>query len=397
LELAAQVARDATAIRDVAELLDTAVHLISDRFDFYHAGIFLVEGEYAVLCAASSPGGQQMLAHGHKLKVGEVGIVGHVALMGEPRIALDVGTEAVFFDNPHLPGTRSEIALPLKVRGEVIGVLDVQSLESAAFSDEDVGILLTLADQIAVAIERTRAENKLKETLADLARSNREIEQFAFVASHDLQEPLRSVSLFVQLLAQHYEGKLDADADEYIGYAVDGAARMKRMINDLLTYSMVGTQGRPFRMIDCCALLDQALAHLAPAIEQSGATVTRDPLPAVMADAEQLVQVFQHLIDNAVKFCREGEPPQVHVSARRTEESWVISVQDNGVGVEPEYHERIFRIFQRVHEREYPSIDLVICRRIIERHGGKIWVESEPGQGATFLFTLPVEKEQQDG
>jgi PAS domain S-box-containing protein len=240
--------------------------------------------------------------------------------------------------------------------------------------------------------ERKRTEEKLKLTLADLERSNKELEQFAYVASHDLQEPLRMVSSYTQLLARRYQSQLDADANEFIAFAVDGANRMQRLINDLLAYSRVGTHGKGFELTDCTAVLDQALANLKAAIDKSGAVVTHDPLPTVMADNLQLVQLFQNLIGNAIKFHGE-EPPRVHVSTEQKGNAWVFSVRDNGIGIEPRYTERIFILFQRLHTREeYPGtgIGLAICKKIAERHGGRIWVESQPGIGSTFYFTIPI-------
>jgi PAS domain S-box-containing protein len=244
--------------------------------------------------------------------------------------------------------------------------------------------------------ERKRAEEVLKEKTEELARSNKDLEQFAYVASHDLQEPLRMVTNYVQLLARRYQGKLDSDADEFIGFAVDGAVRMWKLINDLLTYSRVGMRGKELEPIDCETVLNQSLNNLKMAIEEKGAVVTHDPLPTVMADNPQLELLFQNLIGNAIKF-QGNEPSRIHVSASRNGSGWTFSVRDNGIGIAPEYAERIFIIFQRLHRRkEYPGtgIGLAICKKIVERHGGYIWVESEVGKGATFYFTLPASKEK---
>jgi len=226
----------------------------------------------------------------------------------------------------------------------------------------------------------------------DLERSNRELQQFAYVASHDLQEPLRMVASFVQLLAERYKGKLDTDADEFIGYAVEGANRLQNMINDLLEYSRVESRGKPFESTDCEAVLEQVLMNLKFSIEESGATITRDPLPKLYADTSQLMQLFQNLISNALKF-RGKDLPAIRISAESKENEYVFSVRDNGIGIDPQYKDRIFIIFQCLHGREYPGtgIGLAVCKRIVERHGGRIWVESESGKGSTFFFTIPRE------
>jgi signal transduction histidine kinase len=238
--------------------------------------------------------------------------------------------------------------------------------------------------------ERKRAEESLSKRTEDLARSNADLERFAYVASHDLQEPLRMVASFTQLLAKRYRGKLDADADEFIGYAVDGARRMQALINDLLTYSRVGTRGKKWAPTSCEAVLEAAQMNLKNAIEETGGVVTHDPLPTVQADETQLRQVFQNLVGNALKF-HGSAPPRVHVSAQEVDGEWRFSVRDDGIGIDPQYAERIFVIFQRLHtEAEYPGtgIGLAISKKIVERHGGRIWVESAPGHGATFYFTL---------
>ena len=235
-------------------------------------------------------------------------------------------------------------------------------------------------------------EQRVAERTAELQRSNEELQQFAYVVSHDLQEPLRVVASYVQQLAERYQDKLEAEANELIGYALDGAKRMQQLIVDLLAYSRIETTGQEFAPTDCEGVLQRVLGDLRVAIEESGAEVTHDPLPQVMADNVQLGQVLQNLLGNAIKF-RSQQPPRIHVSARQEGQQWVFSVRDNGIGINPRYAERIFGIFERLHPRtEYPGtgIGLAICKKIVERHGGQIWVESEPGKGAAFFFTLPI-------
>lgn len=241
--------------------------------------------------------------------------------------------------------------------------------------------------------ERKQAEEKIKHYAAELERSNRDLEHFAYVVSHDLQEPARMVKSYLDLLEQSYHGELDEEARELIAYAMDGAERMQAMIRALLDLSRVETRGVDFAPVDCNLLVKNALDDLALTIEENNAQVTHDPLPTVMADQAQLTQVFQNLVANAIKFRREDETPRVHISAQQEDDRWIFSVEDNGIGVDPNQKERIFQIFQRLHtQEEYPGvgIGLALCRRIVERHGGRIWVESEPGQGSTFYFTLPA-------
>ena len=226
----------------------------------------------------------------------------------------------------------------------------------------------------------------------ELRRSNQELEHFAYIASHDLQEPLRMVSSYTQLLAQRYKDKLDADADEFIHYIEDGVSRMRALINGLLVYSRVGTSGAAFELTDCEAAFDCALTNLQVAVDGSGAVITHHPLPVVMADASQLTQVFQNLIGNAIKFCSQ-ELPRIHVAAEPRGNEWLFSIRDNGIGIDPQYHDRIFDMSQRLHSRtKYPGsgIGLAICDKVLKRHGGRIWVESQTGKGAAFYFTIPI-------
>lgn len=239
------------------------------------------------------------------------------------------------------------------------------------------------------------ARQDLEHSVKELARSNAELQQFAYVASHDLQEPLRMVSSYTQLLAKRYRGRLDADADDFIGFAVDGAARMQKLIQDLLAYSRVGTRNLERQAVSMDSVLEYATDMLQLVIKDTGAAVTHESLPSIKVDERQMTQLFQNLISNAIKF-RGQEPPRIHVSATRLDGEWLFSVHDNGIGIEPQYADRIFVIFQRLHNRDdYPGtgIGLAICKKIVERHGGRIWMESEPGKGSTFFFTVPDGKE----
>jgi PAS domain S-box-containing protein len=254
------------------------------------------------------------------------------------------------------------------------------------------GILVTAA--VRDITQRKNAEGHLLKTVQELKRSNDELQQFAYVASHDLQEPLRMVASYTQLLAKRYKGRLDADADEFIAYAVDGSNRMQGMIQDLLAYSHAGTSNeKSLREISSEGTLKDALTNLRLSIEESGAVVTHDPMPAVITNGGQLTQVFQNLVGNAIKY-RGTQPPRVHVSAAMSgDNEWVFSVQDNGLGIEPQYFERIFGLFQRLHGRgEFPGtgIGLAICKKIVEQVGGRMWVESKLALGSTFHFSLPV-------
>jgi light-regulated signal transduction histidine kinase (bacteriophytochrome) len=247
--------------------------------------------------------------------------------------------------------------------------------------------------------ERKRAEEELARYADDLKRSNEELEQFAYVVSHDLQEPARMVESYLQLLHRRYHGALDEKADSFIDYAVDGARRMQEMIQALLNLSRVKTRGRAFTPCNTEIILEHTLKALSRTIAETGATITHDPLPTVRADRGQLAQVFQNLIANALKFRREGAAPRVHISAERRDDVWLFSVADNGIGIDPKHAERIFHIFQRLHTREsYPGtgIGLALCQKIVERHGGRIWVSSAPGEGATFFFTLPQQGDAAD-
>lgn len=245
--------------------------------------------------------------------------------------------------------------------------------------------------------ERLKAMEKLKRTTMDLERSNTELQQFAYVASHDLTEPLRMVVSYLDLLSIRAKEKLGDEEREFIGFAIDGARRMRVLIEDLLEYARVDTRARPLEPTDCERVLESVLANLKVAIEESQTVIEHQPLPTVEGDVVQLTQVFQNLIGNAIKF-RGGEAPRIHIGARRENAEWIFHVKDNGIGIAPKNFERIFVLFQRLHTRqEYPGtgMGLAICKKIIERHGGRIWVESRPGEGTTFFFTIPAKIENE--
>lgn len=566
LALLNDIGGEIATLADLNSVLERAARLVQERFGYHHAALFTLDRERGELVMRARAGKfAHLFPPDHHLKSGQ-GMVGWAGEHGETLLANDVNAEPRYVNlYPDVIPTKSELSVPIRVGENVIGVLDVQSDQPNAFSENDVLVMETLADQIAVAIEnahlyeavrageeserrfreqlgalhevgnelskaptfddlcrqavelgrsrlgfdrlgvwfldedpqfmvgsfgtdeqgqlrdergirlpitpgasarilidqasvvfdadvplrndqgkvvgrgweanvairgaervigyisadnllsgrpvekhqlevlklfgatlghlctRKRAEEALAQKARELSRSNADLEYFAYITSHDLQEPLRMVSSYLQLLERRYKDQLDADAREFIAYAVDGASRMQTLINALLSYSRVGTRGKPFVPTDCSTVLERTLTNLKVAIEENDAVVTHDPLPTVMADEVQLARVFQNLIGNAIKFHGE-RPPQVHVGAQRGKGEWVFSVRDNGIGIDPQHFERIFMIFQRLHSQdEYPGtgIGLAICKRIVERHGGRIWVESQPGQGSTFYFTIP--------
>ena len=301
-------------------------------------------------------------------------------------------------------GLRSFISVPLIYKDETIGVLHFSSVKPNAYSDYEVGMADLIAAQIAGAIENSHlhaetveADRILQQQAQELARSNAELEQFAYVASHDLQEPLRVITGYVSLLEQRYSDKLDQNAREFIGFATDAAHRMRALIEALLEFSRVETHGNPFEKMDCNRALSEAIADLEVSIDESDAEVTADPLPSVVGDQIQITHVFENLISNAIKFRNDDCLPRIHISCSPAEDSWQISVADNGTGIRPRYQERIFGMFKRAHKRsKYPGtgIGLALCQKIVERHGGRIWVESEVNQGSTFHFTIPTIKEK---
>jgi light-regulated signal transduction histidine kinase (bacteriophytochrome) len=289
-------------------------------------------------------------------------------------------------------GYASSIALPLLAGGQTLGALTIYSREPDPFSDDEVQLLTELAGDLACGIQVIRSQQQLAEQARELARSNAELEQFASVVSHDLRGPMTSLSGCSQLLLELYGHTLDEEGRELLGAVRDSVHDMARLIDSLLRYSRVGRGQLKRTPCDLNAVLAGVLRDDRAVVRTAGAEVTQDPLPVVMAEPALLAQLLQNLVENAIKYRGEA-PPRVHVSARETPGEWVISIADNGIGIDPKHFERIFQVFQRLHtdESKYPGLGLGLatCKKIVQRHGGRIWLESEPGRGSTFYFALP--------
>jgi signal transduction histidine kinase len=319
--------------------------------------------------------------------------IGRIAEERAPHLTNEVQS-APWVDDPEWAKREGMVAFagcPMIVEARLVGVLALFARDELA--PEVLHYLESVALAAAQCVERKRAQAMLQERLDQLARSNEELERFAYVASHDLQEPLRMVVSYMQLLKERYHGQLDERADRYIDYAVDGGKRMQQLINDLLTYSRAGRGERPFEPVDCNRLADDVLRSLRVAIGEAGARVTRGELPTVLGDASQLGQLLQNLFGNAIKYRAPDREPAIALEAELVDDAWRFALRDNGIGIEPRFLERVFIIFQRLHRKEEyagTGVGLAICRRVVERHGGRIWVESAPGRGSTFYFTLPT-------
>ena len=311
------------------------------------------------------------------------------------------------YNLPHWRGTDSIEILRHKgldipvilVTGSLGETLAVECIKQGAADYVLKDQLARLPTVVRRALQEKRLRQEYQRAQQELVRSNRDLEHFAYVASHDLQEPLRMVAIFTQLLAERYRGKLDADGERYMQFVTEGALRMQTMIEDLLTFSRLGRGGLNAKSTDCHQVVEKALHNLAGAVEESGAVVGYEGLPVVIADAGLLLQLFQNLLGNAIKF-RRSEPPSIQVRAEEEGTEWVFAVSDNGIGISPEFAETIFVIFRRLHTRqEYPGngLGLAICKKVVEQHGGRIWLESEPGQGSTFKFTLPKRQAPRPG
>ena len=288
---------------------------------------------------------------------------------------------------------QSSVLAPLIYRGELFGVLAARASRHSAFRDEDAEILSRVASQITPAIANSLLYTDIVRTQEDLARSNDDLEQFAYAASHDLQEPLRTIGAYMDLVKNRYARVLDDTAIEFIDFAIDGAERMRILIDDLLEYSRVDTRGMPLEPVNCNDVVEDALGNLNQAIADSRAKVEASPLPTINGDRSQLSRMFQNLVGNALKFRQENRRPRVQIWAELRGQEWVFAIKDNGIGIAPEHQDRVFEMFSRLHSRARYSgagIGLALCSKIAQRHGGGIWVESEAGKGATFRFNIPV-------
>ncbi len=383
-------------------VIQTAMETISNLVQTDLVLLFVREGEDLIL---KGLGPRNPRLDPREFPIHHIGrcLCGIAVQTGKPTYSSDIHADVrCTMEECKKLGFKSFAALPLHTGQGVLGVLGFgwyteQNLQDRAAYLETVAGQVAAACQNAILYKQVQhhaeeLERRVQERTAELVQSNQDLEQFAYVASHDLQEPLRMVASYVQLLEMNYKDKLDDNARQFIAYAVEGAIRMQSLIKDLLAYARVSTQGRLPGPVDGETVLRQVLDNLKMDIEETHATITHDPLPTVTADQTQLIQVFQNLIGNALKFRKEDESPKIHVGAEHRSREWLFSVEDNGIGIEPQYHDRVFTLFQRLHPRQkFPGtgIGLTIVKRIIERHGGKIYIESNVGEGTTFYFTLP--------
>ncbi len=401
--------------RGLNEAVPAIIRTLCEGLGWVCGAHWVVESEANVLrCVETwgegSPETERFLEHCRRMTLHpeSAGLVRRAAASGLPAWIADVTEDKGFLraEPAAQARLRSGFAMPMLLGREVLGVLEFFGREARYPVEWVLEVAGDLGRRLGEFVARKQAEEALRAAHAslerkaeDLARSNADLEQFAYVASHDLQEPLRMIASYTQLLERRYGERFDGDAKEFMAFVVDGAARMKLLIEDLLAYSRLGTHGKLFQRVPAEAVLAKVLANLRLAIEQSGATVTHDALPEVVVDDVQWMQLLQNLIGNALKF-RAGAPPAVHVGVEDRGVEWLFAVRDNGIGIEPQYFERIFLVFQRLSGRgEYPGtgIGLAICKKVVERHGGRIWVESRPGAGSSFFFTLPKRKGDVDG
>ena len=397
--LLAHIGRIITSSADIDEIYDRFAEAVTSAIPADRLSIVVVDNDDWQHKARYYAGIDVPLATLDVWRPLDGQVIESVVRSQQPQIVNERNVAAILALSPRLQdgvaaGLRTWMDVPVILEQTVVAVMRFMSRTPNAYDARSQAIAVLIAAQIAGPVANAQSVESLLATQDELARSNAELEQFAYVASHDLQEPLRMVASYVGLLERRYRGKLDADADDFIEFAVDGARRMQALLNGLLDLSRVGTRGRDPEPTESEAVLREALINLEQAIGEAGAEVSHDPLPTVLGDRMQLTQLFQNLVSNAVKFNASGKP-RVAVTARRAGSMWEFGVADNGIGIDPAHFDRIFEVFQRLHTRDAyagTGIGLSLCRKIVERHGGTIWPELTKRQGATFRFTLrPVE------
>ncbi len=409
VQTSTEVAQEIAAAPALDILFKRVVNLVQKGFGYYHAHIYTLEENNLVMQEGTGGAGRMMKEVGHKIPLtAQKSLVARAAQRGKPVLVSDVSQESGWLPNILLAETKSELAVPIKLRNEVLGVLDIQSDTVAGLTGEDQVLLMGLCGQIAIAINNQRLEemrNQAEETLiayaTELERSNRELQDFAYVASHDLQEPLRKINSFGDRLHTRYSSLFDDRGRDYLNRMQNAAARMQALIQDLLIYSQVTTTAQPFVSVDLVTVVQDVLSDLETTIEEFNGQVEVDTLPTIEADRTQMGQLFQNLIGNALKFHQKDTTPIVKVQGQCLpdqdcgNELCRITVADNGIGFSEKYLDRIFGVFQRLHSRsdyEGTGVGLAICRKIVERHGGTITATSAPEQGTTFIITLPVKQ-----
>jgi PAS domain S-box-containing protein len=396
LQTGSEVSRAASSILDLDELLPTVVELIRSHFGYYYAGIFLLNEakSSALLKAATGEMGRVMLASHHHLEVGESSMIGWCIAHRQARIALDVGDDAVHFKNPHLPLTRSEVALPLISRGEVIGAMTIQSEVPSAFSPADISSLQSMADQLANALENARLFAERSLLITELEKKNAELERFTYTVSHDLKSPLVTIRGFLGFLHDDAKSQDMARFEKDLTRIANAADRMQILLNDLLELSRVGRIVNPPEDIPFGHIAAEAVELNAGALGNGNIQLEiQSDLPVIQGDRMRLVEVMQNLISNAAKFMGDQPSPRIEIGTRGEDLDGraIFYVRDNGMGIDPAQHERIFGLFNRLDPRiDGTGIGLTLAKRIVEVHGGRIWVESNPGEGAAFLLTLPL-------
>lgn len=397
LQTASEVSRAATSILELGTLLSMVVELIRSHFDYYYVGIFLADekNENAVLRAATGEMGQILLNSQHSLPIGNSSMIGWCIANNEARIVLDVGEDAVRFKNPLLPLTRSELALPLRARGDVIGAMTIQSTMPSAFSEGDITALQTMADQVGNAIETARLFDDRSRLIKELETKNAELERFSYTVSHDLKSPLVTIRGFVGYLREDARKGDMERFDSDMARVVNATDKMQNLLGDLLQLSRIGRVINPMEDVDFGTIVTETLnLALNPLIMEKVRVEVQEGLPKVRCDRVRAVEVLQNLLTNAVKFMGGQSEPAIQIGSSGLDEETgfpILFVKDNGMGIDPQFHERVFGLFNRLSlEGEGTGIGLAIVKRIVEVHGGRIWLSSEGNnKGSTFFFTLP--------